>query len=961
MKKLMILIFILMALLSASCSQGPKGSAKFTFKLSFVTDSEIAPSKFKVFAEKSGERREFNVVGSEAIITLPVGIWNFYSVEWNGAAPYTGAIRCGNVPAIELKSGIQATVDFAQTEAKCGDAFFKTYFNNYCYEAAASTGTSTAGIFRSGDGSSTSPYEICSVNQLNAIGANLNVGNISYAYYKLARDINFHAKFVDITNALPFTMIGSPISSVTYNATSLPFTGTIDGQGYAIKGMRIKIDDTVVTSTTTVAYLGFVRNMTGGTIKNIHFYVPEIWRDSSSATSSLVGIVAGSISSTAVIDNVHVHYGHVEGTTDVGGLVGQMGSGTIQNSSYRDGDVSGFSSVGGIAGSSYGGTLYRVFSKGEIHNHSDSTSSGGAFGGIIGLASTGAYTLSESHSAMDISGMNQVGGLVGNDTTSSGSIQNSYSTGDIYSWGGANCYVGGIAGYKMSGGTISKTFHTMGGVSSMNTSCAVGGLFGSYSMTCSDSFSTGLDTLALGCTASGTTASTTYAGIRTLGTFAAWDILNAGVTSTSTWVMDDVGYDYPRLRWEAVRPCSGLLSSLNAGGSGTVDSPYVVCTQTQFIAINSNPNYFYKLGRDIDLGSSTPYSASLITSLGGGIDGAGFALHNFVIEPPSGPAALIGDIASGATVKNLGLKSFFAKSLSSSANALTTYNSGIIDGVKVTSGYMKSLATTGGSAAGLVYSNAGAIRNSRSEIPVEANSVAGLVKSNSGTIYRSVAYGSLTATGSQAQYLGGLAGDNSGFIGQSTSSSHIYVSSTMTGTISEVGGLVGNNMGTGQIYNSFADGYININAGTSTVSMVGGLVGYDGSAGNIYYSFAATSASVTCATDETFGQFVGWAPSARDYTNSTVIKSSPWYWDSMAGSATNTAHITTAPILTAGVDSQLIENYDYRGMGWTITEDDKNAEDDPNAIWVLYDNYPDLVHTNNGGHDLAFYKAILGF
>ncbi len=960
MKKMMILLFVLAALFSASCSQGPKGSAKFTFKLSYaVTDSTIAPSKFKVFAERAGERKEFDVVGSEAIITLPIGIWNFYSVEWNGSTPYTGALRCGIVPSIELKSGIEATVDFAQTEAKCGNAFFKTYFNNYCYEAPASTGTTTAGLFRAGDGSNAAPYEICSVDQLNAIGANLNTGNISYAYYKLARDINFHLKFLDIPNPLPFTMIGSSISNPSYHTTSTPFSGTIDGQGFSIKGMEIKLDDTVVASSTSVSYVGFIRNASGANIKNINFYVSEIWRESSTATTSNVGIVAGAISASTTIDNVHVFYSHVEGKNNVGGLVGQLNStSTIQNSSFREGDVSGYGNIGGIAGYASGGTIYRVLSSGEIH-HNGNESFGGAFGGLIGYADTSAYNISESHSAMDISGVSTVGGLVGYDGAS-GIIQNSYSTGDVYAWGGVSCYVGGIVGNKMSG-TVNKTFHTMGGVASINTSCQVRGLVGyTSSMPCMDSFATGLDSTSLGCTSSGTTATATYAGIRTLGTFSAWDITNAAVTSTSTWVMDDVGYDYPRLRWENPRPCSGLLSGSTAGGSGTAADPYIVCTKDQFETIASSSNYFYKLGRSIDLTSPTPYTSYKIPSLGGGIDGAGYALHNYIAEPPSGPGALIGVIGSGATVKNLKLKSFFVKSLSSSANGLASTNNGLIDNVSLNNGHIKSTAITGGSAAGLVHSNSGAIRNSRSEVPVEGNSVGGLVKTNSGTIYRSLAYGSITATGSEAQYVGGLVGDNSGLISQSMSGSNIYISLTMTGTVSEVGGLVGNNMLGGQIYNSFADGYMNINASSATVTMVGGLVGYDGTAGDIFYSYAATSASVTSATDETWGQFVGDAPSARTYTNSTVIKKLPWYWDSMAGSATNTANIATAPVLTAGVNSDVITT--YQGLGWTITLDDKNAEDDPTAVWVLYDNYPDLVHTHNdGGHDLAFYKAILGF
>ena len=178
----------------------------------------------------------------------------------------------------------------------------------------------------------------------------------------------------------------------------------------------------------------------------------------------------------SIIENVNVYYGRIQGTDNIGGLVGSTtSSNTISDSSFKDGEISAKGVSGGIIGYSTGVNLLRVASSGSLRYNGEYSNIAGDFGGLIGKAET-TLSISQSYSDMNVMANNSVGGLVG--TALAGTISDSYSTGDLFTWGGLYPHLGGIVGW---GGplTLSNTFHTMGGLSSDYPSANIGALVGS--------------------------------------------------------------------------------------------------------------------------------------------------------------------------------------------------------------------------------------------------------------------------------------------------------------------------------------------------------------------------------------------------------------------------------------------------------------------------------------------------
>ncbi len=126
---------------------------------------------------------------------------------------------------------------------------------------------------------------------------------------------------------------------------------------------------------------------------------------------------------------------------------------------------------------------------------------------------------------------------------------------------------------------------------------------------------------------------------------------------------------------------------------------------------------------------------------------------------------------------------------------------------------------------GLVGFNEGTVRDSYSSGSVTGfGAVGGLVGANEGTVRDSHSSGSATGY----DYVGGLVGHNSG--GNVTSS---YATGRVTGLVSVVGGLVGANVG--NVTNSYATGSV------TGGDYVGGLVGQNEGTGTVNDSYATGS------------------------------------------------------------------------------------------------------------------------
>jgi len=165
-------------------------------------------------------------------------------------------------------------------------------------------------------------------------------------------------------------------------------------------------------------------------------------------------------------------------STNYVGLFGWAGTGSvIQNVGLVGGSVSGFNNVGGLVGQNTG-TVSNSYARVSV-------SGTAAVGGLVGVndGTNSNSTVSNSYAAGSVSGFNNVGGLVG--FNNFGTVTDSYATGSV---SGSSSYIGGLVGYNA--GPISDSYAT-GGVSVGSSSDFIGGLVGYNAGSISNSYATG--------------------------------------------------------------------------------------------------------------------------------------------------------------------------------------------------------------------------------------------------------------------------------------------------------------------------------------------------------------------------------------------------------------------------------------------------------------------------------------
>lgn len=243
------------------------------------------------------------------------------------------------------------------------------------------------------DTSAGAAYKISTEESLRAFAAAVKADG-GKGTYNLS-GISFY-----LANDIALTGAWTPVG----NAASYPgdfFAGTFDGCGHTISGLNVQ-------------GRGLFAAINQAAIRNLN--------------------VSGTVNST-------VSY--------VGGIVGKVQAGTIENCSFS-GSVSSSKSkayVGGIAG---GLNSANVTISG-CANTADVT--GGYAGGILGFWKTAA-TIQNCYNTGSITGSDKAGGIVGQ--LSSGTIENCYSIGDI---GGKASQKGGI--FAFSSATVKNCYYTL--------------------------------------------------------------------------------------------------------------------------------------------------------------------------------------------------------------------------------------------------------------------------------------------------------------------------------------------------------------------------------------------------------------------------------------------------------------------------------------------------------------------
>ena len=145
-----------------------------------------------------------------------------------------------------------------------------------------------------------------------------------------------------------------------------------------------------------------------------------------------------------VIENLGVVNAEVTGRANVGGLAGGFGwnqQGAVSNC-YFTGSVTGDTMVGALVGGTWG-TVSNSYSSGDVTGT----------GNVGGLAGGNWHTVSNSYSTGNVTGSWQVGGLVG--WNNQGAVSNSYFTGSV----SGKWSAGGLVAENHDG-TVSNSYYS---------------------------------------------------------------------------------------------------------------------------------------------------------------------------------------------------------------------------------------------------------------------------------------------------------------------------------------------------------------------------------------------------------------------------------------------------------------------------------------------------------------------
>lgn len=265
-----------------------------------------------------------------------------------------------------------------------------------------------------GKGTMDEPFEIHTADDLAFIGQD--------GYYALMNDIDLSSWISTNSPTNGWLAVG--------NTCSIMF----DGRGHTISGLW----------TNTSSSAGLFGNLVNGSeVKNLKV---QIANSKAVKGGDYVGAVIARMDGS--ITNIQVS-GNVEGTKNVGGVVGLFQTGTISDCSFNGKMSSSTASacVGGIVGGLQSGSIQKC----KASTTSEVSGSSSFVGGVVGN-NNGTVTMCYSDGSVTCTGTSSyTGGLVGNNANT-GTIDNCYSIAEIH----GTLYLGGLVGYNY--GSIDKTY-----------------------------------------------------------------------------------------------------------------------------------------------------------------------------------------------------------------------------------------------------------------------------------------------------------------------------------------------------------------------------------------------------------------------------------------------------------------------------------------------------------------------
>jgi len=297
----------------------------------------------------------------------------------------------------------------------------------------ALTGTAAADapdcstVTYNGDGTTSNPYEVGNVDQLQCIeeqGLDAN--------YEVVSDIDASGTS-GWNGGDGFEPIGE------FNRTrDTEFNGTFNGRDHNITGLTINREDAFDIGMFSVVGRN-VPERSSGTVTNIGVVDADINVSNVTFVGGLAGgnAVRGNISGSYVTGKINRNNADMPG--GVGGLVG--GNGGIVTDSFASASINGTVNVGGLIGRNVG-----------ILNESYATGGLNGFAGAGGLVGTNLVSISESYATGVVNGSTAVGGLAGRNRDAT--INESYAAGRV---NGSN-EVGGLVGLNSDDATVDDSY-----------------------------------------------------------------------------------------------------------------------------------------------------------------------------------------------------------------------------------------------------------------------------------------------------------------------------------------------------------------------------------------------------------------------------------------------------------------------------------------------------------------------
>ena len=185
-----------------------------------------------------------------------------------------------------------------------------------------------SGIFDGGSGTQQSPYLISTIDTLMKFAESVNDGeDYDRKYVALACDLDISGE------------TWTPIGRVDHGKTS-GFAGTFDGRGYTVSNLTCGTAKDA-KEYEAVGFFGVIAE--GGTVKNLNVHINKIYTDYDLGSYIISGGgLAGILEENAVIDHCSVSGGNqvisvnAGSKAAIGGLVGQMESGSLVANSWTD-------------------------------------------------------------------------------------------------------------------------------------------------------------------------------------------------------------------------------------------------------------------------------------------------------------------------------------------------------------------------------------------------------------------------------------------------------------------------------------------------------------------------------------------------------------------------------------------------------------------------------------------------